>query len=420
MNLHALKGMALSFLHMPFIINGYIRKNQRNEARIRNKDKVVVVFFISNLSMWRYQGLYDEMRKYPRFDIHIVLSPLKCFSVDEIEAGFDGVRKYFNEHNIKYEDFDVANNRGFDVKSLSPDLLFYTQHYYTCMIYKPHRYQNFSKALLGYYPYGLFFSDPQSDFNEDFHNRAWKLFYPSEMHKDQARKYAAIGDRNVVVTGYPNADYYLGESHTGVWKRQDRKKKKVIWAPHFTIGSNGWMNATCFLDISEAMLELAEKYRHDIQFAFKPHPRLLTELYAHPEWGRTKADSYYEEWEKRSNCQLEKGSYIELFKQSDAMIHDSGSFTIEYHYTQNPVMYTCCDIERFKLSLSEIDRKAIEAHYIGKNTEDIQNFLDNVVLGDQDSMKSLRHEFVNIYLMPPNGKSVAKNTMDEILRCLMK
>lgn len=420
MNLHSIKGLVMWYMHLPFRIKQYQKNNERNLARIRQKDKITVVFFASNVAMWRYQGLYDEMQRYPRFKTYIVFSPLKCFSTNELEDGFNGLRTYFKERNIEFFDFDLKKQEGCHVETLEPDILFYPQPYYTIMTYKPHRYQRYGKALLGYYPYGLFLSEPQGDFNEDMHNRAWRLFYPSEMHKKLAKQYAAIGDKNVVVTGYPNADNYLTSVFADVWKKQDKHKKRVIWAPHFTIYSDGWMNATCFLSLAEGMLALADKYKDKIQFAFKPHPRLLSELYGHPKWGKVKADSYYREWALKDNCQLEKGAFVDLFRGSDAMVHDSGSFMIEYLYTKKPVMYTSYDIETFKASISEFDKKAVNAHYQGHTIEDIEKFLIEVVVNEDDCMADIRCTFADNNLLPPNGKTVAQNTMDEINRLLSK
>ena len=57
------------------------------------------------------------------------------------------------------------------------------------------------------------------------------------------------------------------------------------------------------------------------------------------------------EWESLSNAQLETGKYVDLFMTSDAMIHDCGSFTIEYHYTLKPVMYLVKGEEHTKMMI---------------------------------------------------------------------
>ena len=68
---------------------------------------------------------------------------------------------------------------------------------------------------------------------------------------------------------------------------------------------------------------------------FKPHPMLKSKLFR-TKLGKAKTDDYFHFWETQSNTQFNDGEYIELFKQSDAMIHDSGAFLAEYIFTDKP------------------------------------------------------------------------------------
>ncbi|MBQ0069648.1 MAG: CDP-glycerol glycerophosphotransferase family protein, partial [Bacteroidales bacterium] len=173
-----------------------------------------------------------------------------------------------------------------------------------------------------------------------------------------------------------------------------------------------------FLWMAETMLELASKYQDKIQLAFKPHPRLLTELYKHPDWGKEKTDAYYAQWESRPNTQLETGGFIDLFMTSDAMIHDSGSFAVEYHYSRKPVMFVSRDLNSILDTQSEFGKLAYDMHYIGKTTDDIDSFVTHVVMEGNDSLKEKRDKFYNDYLLPPNGKTVAENTIEDLLKSL--
>ena len=168
--------------------------------------------------------------------------------------------------------------------------------------------------------------------------------------------------------------------------------------------------------MADFMLEFADKYADKIQFVFKPHPRLLTELYKHDDWGKDRTTRYYAEWETRKNTQLEEGDFIDLFMTSDAMIHDSGSFCVEYHYSGNPVMYIAENFEEQLTEKGEFGKLAMRLHYVGKCKEDIVNFIENVILHGNDTMRQERKNFYKKYLLPPNGKSVAENTMDVFLK----
>ena len=161
--------------------------------------------------------------------------------------------------------------------------------------------------------------------------------------------------------------------------------------------------------------EVARQYEDRIQVAFKPHPRLLTELYAHPLWGKEKADAYYRCWAEGGNSQLVTGSYVDLFKTSDAMIHDSGSFSVEYHFTGKPVMFTTYDLNAALEGQNELGQESILAHYLGQSEDDIISFIENVVLGGYDARKEVRDTFLKTYLPASGNGTVAEAIYRDIL-----
>ena len=401
--------------------NWILFKQKRILSQIKNKEEISVVFFAMNLAMWRYQFLVEAMIKNPLFKVNIVLSPCITFSKEQQLKDIKQLREYFSAHSTSYIDYDFNEQAIFDVrKVLDPDLVFYPQPY-SFILCKEHDSTNFQDKLLCYYPYAFWTAYSPWSYNEFFHNIAWKLYYSTEFHKKDAIHFAHNKGKNVVVVGYPNADNFIYKPSTNVWKSQLKSKKRIIWAPHFTISKErSFVVHSSFLWMADFMLEIAQKYTEEIQIAFKPHPRLLTELYAHPDWGKEKADAYYRIWNEMPNGQLEDGEFKDLFMTSDGMIHDSSSFTVEYHYSLKPVMYIQKDLKSYADTLSEFGKIALEAHYIGKNEQDIIDFIENVILKEEDFMHPIRKQFYDRFLLPPNNLSVAENTLDDILRSLKK
>ena len=252
-------------------------------------------------------------------------------------------------------------------------------------------------------------------YDQPLHNYAWKLFYPTELHRKDAQAFALNRGRNIEVVGYPNADHFLRGGFDDVWKPQNRTKKRVIWAPHFTI-KPGYVSQSNFLWMADFMLSVAKKYSDKIQFVFKPHPLLFSELCKHAKWGEEKTKQYYDEWQSGENTQLESGTFIDLFMTSDAMIHDSGSFCVEYHYSGNPVMYVARNFEEQVAEKGEFGQLAMRQHYVGKDEEDIIRFIEKTVLHGDDPKKDARKRFLEQYLTPPHGKTVTENTMDILLK----
>lgn len=385
--------------------------------RLRHKKKINVVFFAASLSMWRYQHLYEALSKHPRFNVTIVIQPFIWWAEPQKQEYVHDLCRYFDDKSIPYMLGTNSNGALLNVKNeLKPDLLFYPQPYNG---YYPNElsYNRFYNKLLCYYPYAFWRSKGYWSYDMPLHRTAWKLFYSTELHKKDAKLYARCNKgRNVEIVGYPTADDFLSGKYTDVWKPQTAKKKRIIWAPHFTIFSGGPITQSNFLWMAELMLDLAKHYSNKLQFAFKPHPHLFGKLCEHPDWGEEKAKEYYNTWATMENAQLDTGEFVDLFMTSDAMIHDSGSFCVEYHYSGNPVMYIADNFEEQVAEMADFGKLAMQQHYVGRNKQDIIDFIENTVIGGIDPMKPGRAKFVQEYLVPPNGKSVVQNTMDILLK----
>jgi CDP-glycerol glycerophosphotransferase (TagB/SpsB family) len=148
------------------------------------------------------------------------------------------------------------------------------------------------------------------------------------------------------------------------------------------------------------MLQLAEKYQEEVQFAFKPHPVLKFKLINL--WGLEKTEEYYKRWENLSNGQIEQGDYIDLFKTSDAMIHDCGSFTAEYLYTQKPVLFQIRD-EKVKDEFNSFGQLCFEKHYHAYTIEETETFIREIVINGNDPKAEEREQFYKQYLYPKDG-----------------
>ena len=386
--------------------------------RIRSRGQARVVFFASNLSMWRYQSLMEMMMEDARFEVRLIIAPFKFYSEELSRSSVARLRAYFEAKGIDYT--DITQTSGMDpefLKDFHPDLLFYPQQY-SHMLDDSVDFSAFRNRLVCFYPYGLSTFDTAWQSALRMTNTAWKLFFPSVAHKINAQKWLYGKGDNIVVVGDPDYDRFMASSDDSVWKKQDRRKKRIIWAPHFTISSGGKFSRDSFLWLHSIMLDLAKKHSDEIQIAFKPHPHLLGALYSHPDWGKQRADSYYETWANLPNGQLEDGDFIDLFNTSDALIHDCGSFTAEYLYTAKPVMFVSTHIETELGQLSDFGKMALNAHYHGSSESDVASFIENVVLGGSDTKAPERQSFRTNYLVPPGGKGVAESTYEDIVNSL--
>lgn len=393
------------------------RQHAKREEALRGKKCIRVVFMAIDLALWRYQHIYELMAKDKRFLPFIVLSP--CFGRDT-EKDMNSLRQYFHERNIDYIDY---NGTPIDIRNeLEPDIIFYTQPYEHLLI-DEYDCRHFYDLFLCYMPYSLCIHIGKLTYNLHFHNQAWRLYYSNALHLKEAQKLADNHGRNVRVVGYANVDDYLQKGHNLlVWKAlsDGRLRKRIVWAPHFSVikENSALPPRSNFLWMAQLMLDIAKEYSDRIQIAFKPHPALLTQLYQLKDWGQQRTDEYYAKWQQMNNTQLETGEFIDLFMTSDAMIHDSGSFAAEYHYSQKPAMFISKDLNPILATQSEFGKQAHNVHYIGTNEADIRWFIDEVVLKGNDPMQKQRKQFYDKYLLPPNKKSVAQNIVDDIVETL--
>jgi CDP-glycerol glycerophosphotransferase (TagB/SpsB family) len=195
------------------------------------------------------------------------------------------------------------------------------------------------------------------------------------------------------------------------WKIQERKKRKIIWAPHHSMDNSNETDQSTFLKYFDFMIWMAERYYNEIQIAFKPHPYLKNML--QKRWGIDKVNEYYNRWNTMGNTQLfDDDNYVALFQHSDALIHDCGSFIIEYQYFCKPALF----LEKrdsFHRKLNSYVRKAYELHYQAWSEKDIIEFVENIIKG-HDSLSRKRCDYYQ-YLKTMNKGNASENIINSIL-----
>ena len=380
-----------------------------HELRKANRP-INVLFFALDSNTWKYDFLFQAMQK------DLAFSPI-VLAVPQVNKGREFML-YQLKHGCEYYkskgyptvcSYNEETDSYVDAFSLQPDIVFFSNPY-DGLVDDRYNIKHFYKKCLTCYVNYTFCSVPyQWQCASVFHQKVWRYYVECEDNLKQVKSY--YSGHNCVVTGYPTSDLFASTEATGKdWKLEDGKLKKVIWAPHHTIeGQTGLIQFSTFLLYCDFMLKLAEEYQDKVQFAFKPHPLLLPALYAHPDWGKEKTDAYYEKWSNGKNTVFVNGDYIDLFKSSDAMIHDCGSFIIEYLHVNKPVMFLGT-FDRVSQS-NEVGKKAYSCHYVGNTKEEIKDFVDNVVINGKDGMGKKRMQFYREQLMPTNGLSVAENIL---------
>ncbi len=399
---------------MPVRQQRFIKVLQQRGTPIR------VAFVVLNISMWKYQRLYELLSADKHFETFIVLSPGITYKQEQRMRDLSQMREYFGSKGIKYLDWKLEDDApAVDIRRVvNPDIVFYTQPYHGSY-HARHCFLNFTDRLIAYSPYSYLQAHDPYNYDNVMQNIAWKCYYVNHYHIEEAQQLAHNHGINAVAVGYTSADDYDQNVYQEVWKDKNHSCKRLIWAPHATLANDGSaFSRSNFLMMAQFMVEFAKRHTNNLQIAFKPHPGLLTELYKHPDWGKEKAEAYYHLWKTMPNTQLVDGAFINLFQGSDAMVHDSGSFVIDYMYFQKPVMYISQNIERAKSHVNKPGREAYNAHYVGSTVDDVERFVEDVVLQGHDTMREIRKIYYHQYLAQPCGKSTAQNMYEDMLRSL--
>lgn len=400
----------LSFLQRKLEFYLYRMSIPKKVRQMRKKPKIKVLFVISEVSIWKTESLYCEMLKHPRFE------PLLGVALTTADKPSESIRKFkVLTDYLSYKKYSYVELYGYDIKrEIRPDIIFYQQPYDefldTSLSYKNNQESLICNVTYAFHSTGQKWAGAIEHFYY-----CWQIYYENSIAMDYYESVTPLITRNKGrFTGLPFQDILeKGKlDFSNPWKPQEKEKKKIIWAPHHTISTaHNLLEYSTFLEMADIMLEIAEEYKDKIQFAFKPHPFLLKKLYKI--WGKERTDVYYHKWSQLENTQLEFGEYYGLFKHSDALIHDCGSFTIEYLYMGNPVMYLS-NGKPHTDTLNDFGKAAYDTHVIGKTKEDIVQFIKDTING-KDILKKEREEFLKKYLTIPNTGNASLNIINSIL-----
>lgn len=373
--------------------------------KMRKKKVINVTFLVNDLPTWKTENLFTSMLNNERFN-PIVGIPV---AIERLGSHIE-VEKYCQSKGYPYLELDSDKK----IKTQThADIVFYLKPYQT--EYHPkHRYienLNIIHIYVFYSFHGIL--DP-AVLNKPMYRVLLYDFYDNEMSAEDAKTESWNHGRNFCVTGLPFADQLLEDKSLtpDQWKDHSARKR-IIYAPHHTIGNihmKGCDYGT-FLETGEIILELAKKYKDKVYFAFKPHPLLWQRLTWI--WEESRVEAYFKQWQELENAQFENGPYMGLFKHSDAMIHDCSSFIAEYIAMDKPVMFLMKD-DHVADNLNRAFKYAHGVHYHGRVREDIEDFIQMVIRGD-DPIAHQRQQFIQEYLRPPHGKSACENIINAIL-----
>lgn len=386
------------------------RKRKRLIEQLKCKDQINVVFFAVFDSTWKCDSLYRKMLENKKFNPVIVICPVMNYGLDNMIKRMEDCSQFFENKGYSYlKSYNQEKNEFLDVKKeFKPDIIVYTNPY-KGLIHDNYYLDKYDDILTCYIPYFYESGNEEMFYNMDFHNYVWRYYVESDALKDEQEKKLKRKRHNVVPVGFCPFDEFKEVKKT--YKKTD-EIIRIIWAPHHLINSTTYLRDG-FFKYHDLFFELAEKYNGKVHFIFRPHPLLKNKLEKVESWGPAKTANYYERWTQCPNCSIEeKTNYIELFSRSDAIIHDCGSFMVEYLYENKPSLFTNKEVFTTELYWQSAIN-VMKCYYRADSKDEVVKFIDEVVIGHNDPKKSLREEFIKEHIHPECD--VAQNIIDDIL-----
>ena len=383
---------------------------------IRRKDKIRVGFYFEFSSHWCGDDLYNLFAQDERFEptIFVPVDYRNEFNRDESLSDLEKFKaRGLNVLAMKKSSLDIPKQ----------DILFRLRPYPE---YIPPAFKltniKVKETLLVNIPYSFtVVVDYRSTANYPLFNVLWKKFFPSTVLLERHKEVNKVGMPRGVYSGYPKLDVFFkhdSKFHFG-WKMVRPDAKKIIWAPHWSIGKRGVRQATFHWNY-QFMYEFA-KAHPEISWVVKPHPLLFRstlalKLFSSPEALR----EYFQKWDDLPNAQVYTGTYYnDVFATSDGMIHDCCSFTAEYQYVNKPMIFLTRE-RSFKLD--ELGEEILKASYLvnGKDLNAIATLIQRVFIEGDDYKATERKAVFDKYLnyLKNNGmlasEFIYKNIVDEL------
>lgn len=400
------------------------RKHQELLHQIKGKEKIKVVFLAIHKSVWKVDPVFQKMLNDPYFEPVILVCPYTVYGEERMWQDMQECYEYFEEKGYPLlSSYNKEEQRWIVLEEIQPDIVFFTNpHNLTRKEYYEDAYLKYLSCYVPYYSDVASDYDLNSSYNQLFHNIVWKHFIGDEYAYKRALSVLSNNGANLLISGSPMLEELVVAEKIEadrVWRQQLLPKKRIIYAPHQSIFKDENINLSTFLEVGELIKTLAEKYQHQIQWSFKPHGLLKSKLYNHPDWGKERTDKYYDFWKLNNFTQLDEGGYVDLFNTSDAILHDCGSFILDYLFTGKPCAYLELNPKAQLKAINNYGLELLRCYVRVHEKSEIEAFLFDLVsekLYLNKSYEKFINEHVNVIY---KESSPSKNIIDHLKKELM-
>ena len=386
---------------------------KRVRAKMERGEPLKTVFLVYSASMFPTRPLFDEMRKDSVFNPKIAVIPDLRWGNSTIETDMARIREDLGRSYPNEVFLDTRCDKHGewpDVLSDSDIAVWNTPYSLSDFRYNPHWsvgrsflpiHANYSYCITG------------KEWYMRIHNFGyfWKALFENEPNLMEYRQWSRIGGANGVLSGYVKMDALpVSQAKKGT------ERKRVLICPHHSIYADGHgaFTSSTFLRFSQFFMELPGEHP-EIDFVFRPHPHLFYRLEL--VWGKRRTDEWRSHLLAHPNVSWsEGGDYFREFALADAIIQDCGSFLPEWLYTGKPGCYILRSDAPLEKEFSPFAIECLKHYYLAREQSEIENFISNVVLKGEDTLREARNYFLPTVTV--NHPHVARFVVDDIKRSL--
>ncbi|MCH5264462.1 MAG: hypothetical protein J1F02_01080 [Lachnospiraceae bacterium] len=386
---------------------------ERVRRKYREGKKIHVCFLVVSDGKFVFDSIYKAMEQSEQFIPECILIHKKDYDFAREEIYWEELQEQYRELTGRGYKVTIAydeKQHPIPLESYEPDILFLFASYLNiepCYFRDSVISPDFLTCYVNYAMRNVKLNDWM--YNNPIVNSAWINFVENyDVYKEFLNR-SYFGGKNVIVAGYPKLDnYFLEISHNHFEFSLKTNQKTVVYAPHWSMCNEGWLNISTF-HLYYKYFENLVKTNPDIRFVFKPHPdiplhlRKLEKRGINPGITSKEYSEYVKRWEEFPNGIVYLGSdYIPLFRHCDCLITDCGSFTSEWLPSKSPCLYLINPENKEPLQIyNELGRKILDSYYCCHNQKEIDEWFQTVLIKGKDEKYSQRmavmeENFINV------------------------
>lgn len=332
---------ALGFLRWTEAQRAHARTTNRIRTRVSKGETIRIGFAVNEESKWNANELLEtligqgfEAQIYlGRPPGYVIGSKREANAIERLHEFFQGKPAPTAELYKPTDGFQLSAD------SIDSDVVFFQQ---------PWGFQNYPLQGLGrflsaymHYGFPVVANEAMHYTMPGFHPYLWRYFAPTEWHKSLYIDTVPFALSAVKVTGYPKLDFYREKqaNHArGDLGGGSLGGLHLVYAPHHALDPASIQLGT-FDWSGQFILQIASR-RRDIQWTYKPHPKMRRGVKKSGLMSTAEYDQYVKAWSDLPNAEVcDGGDYFGMFAKSDGLITDCGSFLAEYMPTGKPIIW---------------------------------------------------------------------------------